>query len=275
MNLEDEKERWNKIAAAWEKWERVRSEMFEATGRKIIELAELKPSDRVLDVGTGHGEPGLSAAKIVRDGNVTGLDISENMLKLAEKNAGQKGIRNFAAVLYDGLKIPFADESFDAVISRHGAIFYPDMEAGLKEILRVLKGGGRIAVSGWREPKDNESGFIVRKIISEQLSTKIAQPGEPGPYRFSDKGYISNALKRAGFRKAREVEVTGTHGFESPGQYWQFISETQIPIANAIEKEGSELAEKLKGELLKLAEPFKKGEGLEFRWRAVVGAGEK
>lgn len=275
MNFEEEKERWDKVAPAWKKWEKVRYGMFEPVGRKIIELAELGASDKVLDIGTGAGEPGLSAAAIVQQGEVVGIDISKQMLELAQDDARHRGIANFKTMLYEGLKIPFDSETFDAAISRHGAIFYPDMVEGLKEIYRVLKHGARAVLSGWREPGDNESGFIVRKMISEQLRMKVAQPGEPGPYRFSDEGYIAGELQHAGFKNAREVEIRGTHSFESPEEYWEFISETQTPVADAIENEGEELATRLKLELLKMAEPFRKGDGLEFRWRAVIGVGNK
>jgi demethylmenaquinone methyltransferase/2-methoxy-6-polyprenyl-1,4-benzoquinol methylase len=114
---------------------------------RAVELAAVAPGDRVLDVATGTGDLALAlAARVGPGGEVVGSDFSERMLSLArEKATGSPG----AAVRFElgnALQLPYPSESFDAATVGFGARNFSDLATGLREMLRVVRPGGRIVV---------------------------------------------------------------------------------------------------------------------------------
>jgi demethylmenaquinone methyltransferase / 2-methoxy-6-polyprenyl-1,4-benzoquinol methylase len=121
--------------------------------RRAIDLAALAPGDRVLDVATGTGDLALAAAsRVGPDGEVVGSDFSERMLELARAKEGATpgaGAGGAAAVRFElgnALELPYADDSFDAATVGFGARNFSDLPQGLREMVRVVRPGGRVVV---------------------------------------------------------------------------------------------------------------------------------
>jgi arsenite methyltransferase len=111
-------------------------------------LGRLVPGERVLDLGCGAGTDSLVAAQMVgQTGQVTGLDMTPEMLAKARASAAELGTANVEFVEGEAERLPFPDESFDVVISNGVIDLVPDKDAVFWEIVRVLKPGGRIQVA--------------------------------------------------------------------------------------------------------------------------------
>jgi SAM-dependent methyltransferase len=111
-------------------------------------LGRLHPGERVLDVGSGAGTDSLVAAQMVGlDGHVTGIDMTPEMLAKARSSAEAMGLRNVDFHAGEAEALPFADGSFDVVISNGVIDLIPDKDAAFAEIFRVLAPGGRIQVA--------------------------------------------------------------------------------------------------------------------------------
>ena len=111
-------------------------------------LGVLAPGERVLDVGCGAGTDSLVAAQMVAPGgHVTGLDMTPEMLAKARASAREAGIGNAEFIEADAEDLPFADESFDVVISNGVIDLIPDKDAVFSEIFRVLAPGGRLQIA--------------------------------------------------------------------------------------------------------------------------------
>src|SRR5439155_23386772 len=91
---EVQKEAWNKSSAGWKKWDDINMKFLKPMSDEMIRMLGLKEDDIVLDVATGTGEPGLTIASILKNGKVTGTDLSEKMLAVAEENARKGGLKN-------------------------------------------------------------------------------------------------------------------------------------------------------------------------------------
>ena len=111
-------------------------------------LGRLEPGEKVLDVGSGAGTDSLVAAQMVgADGSVTGIDMTPEMLAKARGAAGEAAAANVTFFEADAERLPFADESFDVVISNGVIDLIPDKDAVFSELYRVLRPGGRIQVA--------------------------------------------------------------------------------------------------------------------------------
>lgn len=111
-------------------------------------LGALRPGERVLDLGCGAGTDTLVAAQMVApDGRVTGIDMTPAMLAKARAAVTEMGARNIELVEGEAEHLPFADESFDVVISNGVIDLIPDKDAVFGELFRVLRPGGRIQVA--------------------------------------------------------------------------------------------------------------------------------
>jgi ubiquinone/menaquinone biosynthesis C-methylase UbiE len=119
-------------------------------GRRTVERLRLPEGARVLDVCCGSGASAIPAAEAVGPGgSVIGVDLAQNLLELARAKAMQRGLTNVQFTTGDMANLRFETGRFDVVVCVFGIFFVPDMEAALRELTRVLKSGGRLAVTTW------------------------------------------------------------------------------------------------------------------------------
>ncbi|HXH17671.1 MAG TPA: methyltransferase domain-containing protein, partial [Chitinophagales bacterium] len=231
---EQQRQTWNKFSSGWGKWDELTMGFLRPAGDEIIRLANLKEHYRVLDVATGTGEPGLTAATIVKKGTVIGTDLSEDMIKIARKAAQRKGLKNYDTRECDAGRLPFGDNEFDAVICRFGFMFFPDMEVALKEMVRVLKPGGRLVTSVWSTPDKNAWASTIMSIISSNIPAPPPPPGAPGLFRCAQPQMMSGLFQKAGLINVTEKPVAHNWRFESVEQYWSLMTEVAAPVVAAL-----------------------------------------
>jgi demethylmenaquinone methyltransferase/2-methoxy-6-polyprenyl-1,4-benzoquinol methylase len=121
--------------------------------RALGYLKDLQPKI-ILDVATGTGDVAIMASRLLKPTHITGIDISGGMLEIGRKKVADLGLQNTIELLKgDSETISFADHSFDAVTVAFGVRNFQNLEKGLREILRVLKPGGRLVVLEFSQPK--------------------------------------------------------------------------------------------------------------------------
>lgn len=153
---------------------------------RLVKFAGIKPRDRVLDVACGTGVVSVTAA--LRGAQVTGLDLTPELLTVARQNAQLAGV---AVDWHEGdvEKLPFQADSFDLVLSQYGHMFAPRPDVAVKEMLRVLRPGGVIAFSTW--PPELLVGRIFT-ITANYLPPP--PPGVPSPSLWGDPNVIRERL---------------------------------------------------------------------------------
>ena len=123
---------------------------------RLLERTDIRPNEKLLDVGCGTGASTLAAAiKTGPAGHVTGLDIAEQLLNRARKRSDDAGLRNTSFILADAQTHPFVPESFDAIISRFGLMFFDDPVAAFANMARGLKPKGRLVFAAWAPAAEN------------------------------------------------------------------------------------------------------------------------
>ncbi len=128
-----------------------------------VRFARLTPNARVLDVGTGSGIVALEAARAAAQGRVVGLDLSEGLLEVAREKANAMGGGRISLVRADAEMVPFAEASFDRVVSLYALLHFPHPDRAMAEMVRVLKPGGWLVIGiGSKPPLSSMNGWVNR-----------------------------------------------------------------------------------------------------------------
>lgn len=152
---------------------------WDRCGRRTVELLDLRPGMRVLDVCCGTGASALPAAEAVGDkGKVTGVDLAENLLRLAREKAGSLRLGNVEFLKADMTTLPFEPNSFDAVIIVFGIFFVPDMVAQVRKLWRFVRPGGKLAVTTWG-PRFFEPAYAEWKKLLAEVAPELVSDFNP------------------------------------------------------------------------------------------------
>jgi SAM-dependent methyltransferase len=159
--------------------------LFWEVGAVVVEAAEIEPGMTVLDVATGTGNAAIRAAEA--GGEVTGLDLTPELFEAARRRAADAGVA-VEWVEGDAEALPFADASFDRVLSTFGVMFAPDQKLAAAELARVLRPGGRAVLASW-----TPDGFFGR-LIGNLLALLPPPPGVPAPVLWGDERHVRTLL---------------------------------------------------------------------------------
>ncbi|QMU28344.1 class I SAM-dependent methyltransferase [Adhaeribacter radiodurans] len=272
---EQQKQTWNKFSPGWRKWDDFTMDWLKPMGEEIIQSLQLKPTDKVLDIAGGTGEPGLSIANLVTQGKVIITDLAEGMLEVARENAAKKGITNIKTVVCDVSELPFADESFDAVSCRLGFMYFPDMLLAAKEIARVLKPSGRVATAVWGTPDKNFWGTAAMSTINKTMQLPGPPPGAPGLFRCGNPGFIADLFSQAGFKNISETEIGGKLECGNNDTYWNFTNDVVAPAVAALSKADEATIAKIKSDVFHLVDQKCPDKKTALDYGAVVISGQK
>lgn len=173
--------------------------VFETFARDLLDFAELRDGETVLDVACGTGIVArLARPKVGPAGSVVGMDVNPGMLEVAQKVSALQGAKIKWAE-GDVADMPISDNEFDVVICQHGLQYFRDRPAALREMHRVLGVPGRLILSVWRPIKFNAghavfAGVLERHVNAEAAATRRA------PFKLSDRAELSSLVSTAGFR---------------------------------------------------------------------------
>ena len=175
--------------------------------KALLDVVRPIPGDKVLDVCTGLGEPAMTIASIVAPvGHVIGVDLSSKMTQIARKNAAKRGLQNIEFMTMDAESLQFPANTFDAAVSCFGFQIVTNPKTAAKEILRVLKPGGRAGFTVW-STGDRAPGLDV--VIGPMM--EHATPDEdgylPSPYELGGRDELVQMLTEIGFRDPTETRI--------------------------------------------------------------------
>ena len=175
--------------------------------RRLLAAAAIGDNDRVLDIGCGTGQTTLLAARAATNGSALGVDLSSHMLAYARRRAAHEGIENAFFEQADAQIHPFETAAVDVAISNTGATFFGDLFAGLTNIGRALRPGGRLALLTWQPLPNNEwvREFTGALAVGRDLPAR--PPDAPSPFALSDPDRVRSILTGAGFT---DIELEGT-----------------------------------------------------------------
>jgi ubiquinone/menaquinone biosynthesis C-methylase UbiE len=185
---------------------------------------------------TGIGEPAITAATKIRNGNgrghVLAMDMSSQMLSIAKQRASSLGLQDVIEFREgDAETISLPASTFDAVLCRWGLMFLPDLRAGLSNIYRSLVEGGRLAAAVWASPEKVHFGSVVMNTVSKETNKPLPSgKGIPGPFSLAEEHVLKGALTESGFKDVATESMIVTCSFNSPQEYTRLHQTISVPI---------------------------------------------
>ena len=273
----DPLQKWGETARYWTRHSDIITEMFAPVTEALIRDAGISEGHSVLDVAGGAGEPSLTiAGRVGPNGSVTCTDAIAEMVEAARAEATSRGLTNVEFRQCTAESLPFANESFDVVVSRLGAMFFPDPLAACKEMLRVTKPGGTIAFVVWHKSELNPFCYLVSDVLSRHVPAAPVDPDAPDAFRFAELGKLASILKQAG---ATEVTDRVLHfQVQAPiaaKEFWSIrseISETlRSKLATLSEAENAQIAH----EVHEAIRPFFPNDQMNFPAQMIIVTGRK
>jgi len=224
---ETTRQQWQEAAAAWHRWGPTLEDWLGEATDVMLDLAHVAPGAHVLDLAAGAGGQTIAAARRAGpDGAVLATDISSNILEFAASEARAAGLTNVAVRTMDGEELDVADDSFDAVISRLGLIYFPNQRRALAELRRALRPGGRVSAIVYSTPERNGFFSIPVSIIRSAAGLPAPAPGLPGPFSVGAPGVLEAAYEAAGLADVEVRTVEAPVRFSSAAQCVRFERES-------------------------------------------------
>lgn len=199
---------WNEgIGKKWVKEDESMNERFTFLTKDFFSKVNINKDERILDIGCGGGITSFEASMLVgENGYVIGADISEILLDLAKKN--YSNIKNLEFKYCDVQNYEFEKNSFNKVISRFGVMFFEDPIEAFKNINHSIQDEGSLHFVCWTNVMENEFFTAAADIIIKHLNKGFPEVSRaPGPFAFSEEGYVKEILKASGFKNVKVDKV--------------------------------------------------------------------
>ncbi len=219
------------LALAWKKYEDKILTPRLALHKRMVVLSEMKPTGNMLDFGTGIGEPGITAARTFESSRIYGVDVSEQMLLMANNRKLELAIDNFESSLKSVPILNFGSDFFSAAVSAFSLEYSKTIEEDLAEISRTVLNGSAMVVALWSEDarKNPFQWIIPTAIRSVTSATMLAHDVF---FKFSKDKTLHEKMKRHAFEFEEEERMSGTYHYDSLAEFWH-LKKLLSPAVNA------------------------------------------
>ena len=257
-------EAWQTTAPGWERWRAQLAEKLSQVRTWLIRELAPRPGDTVLELCAGPGDTGFAAAEIVGErGRLLSTDFSPEMVEMARRRGVELGLRNVDYRVIDAERIGLDTDSVDGVLCQSGYMLVADPAAALSETRRVLRAGGRVALSVWGAPERNPWASIAGRFLVERGHVPPPEPGAPGAFSMASEERTNKLLEGAGFTAVRIEEIAVQWRFRDLDEYQRWLMDVSASIALLIRGLPAEEAEALTSRLEEAFAPFADDGGYE------------
>lgn len=230
-NEDRQRQQWDRVAAGWKKWWRTIENGAQHVSDRLVDLAEVEPGQRVLDIATGIGEPALLAARRVGSaGRVVATDLSSQMLEIARERATTLGLTNVEFIEADAERLDFPDGSFDAILCRWGLGSLSNPSNALTEIRRMLAPNGSFATSVWDVAPKPPVSSVAIALAREMFHSPSPQPETPSRSGLAE-GVLERTMTHVGYADVRREKMEVILEFPSTEAFTRYLMDVSPELA--------------------------------------------
>jgi ubiquinone/menaquinone biosynthesis C-methylase UbiE len=237
---------------------------------QVALLASVSPAvgERVLDIACGTGLVSFEAARAVGPrGRVLGIDLSERMVDVAERRARDLGLSNCDFSHMDAEMLALPNASFDVVLCALGLMYMPDPEQALREMSRVLRPGGRVALAVWGE-RSNCGWSALFPIVNAEVTSEVC----PLFFRLGHHDTLENLCVDEKFDDVRHRRLTTTLTFTDANDACDAVF-VGGPVALAWSRFDDEARARVRTRYLDAIDPWRHGDGYRIPGEFVIASG--
>jgi ubiquinone/menaquinone biosynthesis C-methylase UbiE len=216
---------------------------WERYGRRTVEGLQLRPGVSVLDVACGTGASALPAAEAVGPtGRVVAVDLADQLLAIARGKAEKRGLNHVEFRNGDMTRLNIPDESFDAIVCVFAIFFVPDMEGLVAELWRMVRPGGKLAITTWGPSIFEPMYSAFDKALGQERPDLIS---EFRPWdRITDVPSVEKLLSVDGTASIDVTTEEGQQSLNSPESWWSIVLGSGL--RSVVEAMGTESAERVR-----------------------------
>ena len=232
----DTPENWNAASLGYSR--HIAPKMMEPFANEFIDRLNLNANVQALEVAAGSGALTTTLARNV--GSLFATDFSPKMINLLKSRISSAGITNVSVAVMDGQALELEDNKVDRAACSFGLMLFPDRHKGFKELHRVVRRGGRAAVSGWGGPDKFEALGLFLKAI-QQAYPNLPRPSSPPPvFSLADIARFKREMEDAGFKNVVVEYVTRELTLNSFEDMWSMLTVGAPPVKVLFDKVGPE-----------------------------------
>jgi SAM-dependent methyltransferase len=256
---------WEAMAPGWERWRAQLAEALAPVRGWLLGELQPQPGQTVLELGAGVGDTGFEVAAIIgEDGQLISTDFSPDMVEVARRRGAELGLGNVDYRVIDAERIELDADSVDGVLCQSTYMLMADPAAALAETRRVLRPGGRLALSVWGAPERNPWASIGGMILIERGHMPPPEPGAPGVFSMASEERTRALLEGGGFSSVRTEEVPVSFTFRDLDDYERWVIDVAGPFAMVVSRLPEDEREALRGKLGEAFVPFATHGGYEL-----------
>lgn len=192
----------------WQRYDAIESSLTAPLSERMLDVAGLGASMRVLDLATGRGEPALRAAhRVGPPGLVIGVDPESALLQMAQAKAAQHGLTNLILRVADAESLTDLEPAhFHVATARWGLMYMAAPVTALRNVRRALLPSGVLVAALWAEPERVPYYTLPRQLLARYRSLPSTNPAAPGTFRYADLARLEQDLQQADFAIAHLEE---------------------------------------------------------------------
>ena len=226
---------WDQMAAAWDDDRRWVWESSRPVGEWLVDALDPQKGETILELAAGVGDTGIAAAeRLGSSGKLISSDFSAQMVDAARRRAEELGATGVEFRTMDAERMDLPDDSVDGVVCRWGYMLMAEPAAALRETRRVLRPGGRLALSVWGDPEANRWASVPARGLAEPTGAPPPDPLAPGIFAMASERRTRELLGEAGFEPRRVEHVDMEWAFEKPDDHWHYVMDHAGALAMKI-----------------------------------------
>lgn len=269
-------EMWASVAPSWHEHASYVDARGAEVARAMLDAAEVRPGERVLELACGPGGVGLAAAERVSPaGSVVLSDVAVEMTAVAGARAEAMGLANVTTRRLDLEQIDEPDASFDVVVCREGLMLVADPARAVREIERILRPGGRATVAVWGARARNPWLGALFDAVTARTGMPVPPPGLPGPFSLDDAGTVAALLRDARLTDVAVTEVASPLRVPSFEEWWVLVPALAGPIASVLASLPVDVRDAIRTSAEAALAPHATSSGYDIPGLSLVGTGRR
>jgi ubiquinone/menaquinone biosynthesis C-methylase UbiE len=210
-------------ADAWFRWSQVIEAGAAPLSARMVELAKVGSALDVLDIGTGIGEPALTAAPVLRHpGRIMAIDPDKKMIAIAKDRAHAQHAQNVDFIVANAETMTLQPQSFDAALARWSLMFVSDLASVLSNIRKSLRSDGCLVAATWATPEQVPALAVAKAAVHRHFHL----PGSPHQgvrtFALSDKAVLRSLILEAGFSHVSIEDIPVVYEFSSTAEFIKY-----------------------------------------------------